>query len=119
MGHAPPLPSMALRPSQVESMLTSVCAVYSASTQPVSRSVPLPLPQTLSGPENTVLALAFWQLRLLTLGSRMVNVLPDWVVLSETLPSQAPVPLPTASVTCSWVRRTLPVVASTSTVRRL
>ena len=93
------MPFIPLRPSHCDSILTSVCGAYSASTQPVSRSVAVPLPQTSSGPENVVLLLAFWQLRLVTVGSLMVKVLPDWVVLSVALgPFQAPVPLPCGDV---------------------
>ena len=62
---------------------------------------------------------ASWQLRLVTVGSFMVYVEPDWVVLrvSGLGPFQAPVPVP--RTTCSCLRRTAPVRASTSTVRRL
>ena len=110
---------MALRPSHCESIRTSVWAAKSASTQPVSRLVALPLPQTSSVPLNVVLFAASWQLRLVMVGSCMRNVPPDWVVLRVTGfgPFQAAVPLPCR--TCSWVRRTAPVSASTSTVSRL
>src|SRR5262249_2735943 len=119
MGQAPPAPSMALRPSHWDSILTSVCAPKRASTQPVSRLVALPLPHASSGPLNVVLLAASWQDRLVTFGSRMEKVPPDWVVLRVTGfgPFHAAVPLP--CTTCSWVPRTLPVVASTSTVNRL
>jgi len=99
--------------------LTSVCAVNSASTQPVSRLVALPLPHTSSGPLNVVLFAASWQLRLVTVGSFIVNVLPEWVVLRVTGfgPLQAAVPVP--CMTCSCVFSTAPVRASTSTLSRL
>src|SRR5947209_3994694 len=51
---------MALRPSHCDSILTSVCTVNSASTQPVSRLVALPLPHWSSGPENVVVLAASW-----------------------------------------------------------
>src|SRR5262245_10629499 len=110
---------MALRPSHCESIRTSVWAVKSASTQPVSRLVALPLPQLSSVPLNVVLFAASWQLRLVTVGSLMLNVVPECVVLSVTGfgPFHAAVPLP--RMTCSWVPRTAPVRASTSTVSRL
>src|SRR4051812_39375796 len=109
---------MALRPSHWLSILTSVCAPNRASTQPVSRLLAVPLPHTSSEPLNTVLFAASWQLRFRTLGSRKLNVLPEWVVLRETGlgPFQAEVPVPYA--TCSRESSTVPVVASTVTVRR-
>ena len=93
--------------------MASVCAPNSASTQPVSRLVALPLPQTSSGPVNVVLLAASWQLQVGGRGSVIENVLPDWVVLMVTGfgPLHAPVPVP--CMTCSWVPRTLPVSAST------
>src|SRR5262249_24492684 len=100
-------------------MRASVWAANRASTQPVSRSVPVPLPQTSSLPLNTVLLAAFWQLRLVIVGSRMENVLPDWVVLmlNGFGPFQTPVPLP--RITCSWVPSPDALPASTYTVTRL
>src|SRR4029453_13069530 len=105
---APPLPSIALRPSHCDSIVTSVCAPNSASTHPGSRLVALPLPHTSSGPVNVVLLAESWQLRLVTAGSRIEKVLPEWVVLRVTGsgPFHAAVPVP--SMTCSWVHRTLP-----------
>src|SRR5439155_4049074 len=105
--------------SHCDSILTSVCAPKRASTQPVSRLVALPLPQASSGPLNVVLLAASWQLRLVTVGSVNEKVLPTCVVLRLTGfgPFHAEVPLP--CMTCSWVHRTAPVCASTSTVSRL
>src|SRR5947209_6618822 len=110
---------MALRPSHCDSILTSVCTVNSASTQPVSRLVALPLPHWSSGPENVVLLAASWQDRLVTVGSCMVKVEPECVVLRVTGfgPLHAAVPLP--CITCSCSCSFLPVSASTSTVNRL
>src|SRR5262245_53954385 len=100
-------------------MRASVCATNSASTQPVSRFVPEPLPQTSSGPENVVLLAASWQLRFVIVGSRMENVVPECVVLSGSGggPFQLPVPVP--CMTCSVAFNTAPVAASTSTDSRL
>ncbi len=66
-----------------------------------------------------VLLAASWQLRLVTVGSRMKKVPPDWTVLRATGfgPFQAAVPVP--CMTCSWVPRTLPLTASTCTLSRL
>ena len=79
----------------------------------------LPLPHRSSAPLKVVLLAASWQLRLVIVGSRIVNVLPDCVVLSVTGlgPFQAEVPVPYR--TCSCSRSTAPVSASTSTVSRL
>src|SRR4051794_40377433 len=98
-------------------MCRSVCAVYSASTQPVSLLVALPLPQLSSGPENVVLFAASWQDRLVVFGSFSEHVLPDRVVSRWTGlgPLYAAVPLP--AITCSWVPSTLPLCASTYTDR--
>src|SRR6266511_965394 len=108
-----------LRPSHCDSFRTSVCAPKSASSQPVSRLVALPLPHASSGPLNVVLFAESWQLRLVTVGSLMKNVPPDWTVLIVTGfgPFHPAVPLP--CMTCSWVRRTAPVIASTFTLNRL
>jgi hypothetical protein len=46
--------------------------------------VALPLPHTSSGPLNVVLFAESWHGRLVTVGSLIRNVLPDWVVLRLT-----------------------------------
>ncbi len=81
--------------------------------------MPTPLPHTLSVPLKVTFVEASWQLRLVTVGSFIEYVDPDSVVFSDTEPLIQPVPVPVTSVTCSSVPSTLPVVASTSTVRRL
>src|SRR5690349_19857102 len=110
---------MALRPSHVLSILTSVWATNSASTQPVSLLVASPLPHLSSGPVNVCRVLLSWQLRLRTVGSVMEKLLPEPDVLMCTGfgPFHAAVPSP--YMTCSWVFRTAPLMASTSTLNRL
>ncbi len=111
------MPSIPLRPSHSLSIFFWVCAAKSASTQPVSLLVPLPLPQSSSGPENVVLFAESWQDRLVVTGSFIEKVLPDCVVArgSGLGPLYEPVPVP--AITCSWVPSTLPVAASTYTDR--
>jgi hypothetical protein len=79
-------------PSHWLSIRASVCAPNSASTQPVSRTVALPLPHASSGPLKIVLLAASWPLRLAMPGSRIRNVPPDCDVLSETGLGPFPVP---------------------------
>ncbi len=81
--------------------------------------MPVPLPQTLSGPLNVVLLAASWHLIVDWVEDCMMYDEPDMLVSIETEPLIQPVPVPVTSVTCSWVPSTLPVSASTSTVSRL
>src|SRR4051812_32227615 len=104
IGQPPPLPLKLLRPSQADSIWFSLFSTNIASTQPVSRSVFEPLPQTSSGPVYVVLLAEFWHLIVGWLGSVIENVLPDWVVgiLTGLGPSYAAVPVPSATRSLAW-----------------
>src|SRR5262249_302695 len=99
---------MAFRPSHGDRIRTSVWPANSAATQPVLVRVASGLPQVSVDLVNVVLLAASWQLRLVTVGSFIEKVLPDWVVLRLTGlgPFKAAVPVPCA--TCSWVPSTRP-----------
>src|SRR4051794_28584826 len=110
IGQPPPLPLNELRPSQADNILFSWSSTYIASTQPVSRSVLEPLPQTSSDPVKVTLPLAFWHLIVVWLGSVIEKLLPEPLVGIVTgLPSYAELPVP--SMTCSLVESTRPVRA--------
>ena len=96
-------------------MLFSTFSTYIASTQSVSRSVFTPVPQTSSGPVNVTLPVAFWHLIVGWAGSVIEKVLPVWVVgIVRLLPSQAELPVPSATCSLAWSTR--PLRASTTTV---
>src|SRR4051812_8344988 len=101
---------MPLRPSHWASILNSVWAPNSASTQPVSRLVLSVLPQVSVDLVNVVLFDAFWHGMLLMLGVFIENELPEPEVSMCTGfgPFHALVPLP--CITCSWVWSTAPVL---------
>src|SRR5262245_50166575 len=106
---------MPLRPSQLVSIAFWVCSEKKPSTQPVSLLVALPLPHRSSGPENTWLFAESAHTSVVLPGSRIENVLPDWVVFRCTGfgPLYAAVPSP--FITRSIASITLPVRASTYT----
>ena len=95
-------------------MLFSTFSTYIASTHAVSRSVLTPVPQTSSGPVNVVLFDAFWHLIDGWFGSVIEYVEPECVVgIVRLLPSQAELPVPSA--TRSRACRIRPLRASTTT----
>ena len=106
---------MPLRPSQLDIMAFICWAAYSASTQPVSLLVALPLPQMSSGPEKVVLLAESWHFNVVADGSVMLKLLPEPLVakVSGLGPLYAALPLPWT--TCSLVPRTAPSCASTYT----
>src|SRR5262249_45608038 len=111
---------MPLRPSHDESMVHSCCTLYSASTQPVSMFVPLPLPHTSSVPVRTAPVLSLRQEIPGRVGSVIENDVPEPLVWMVTVPPlMAALPVPSLSETSSYRYSTAPLVASTNTCSRL
>ena len=107
---------MPLRPYQFLSMSHSRWTPNSASTQPVSMFVPLPLPQTSSVPVSTALAgvVAAGDARARAgRSSRTTRRSRVVLMVSGFGPLIQPVPVP--STTSSRVESTAPVVASVIT----
>ena len=90
---------MPLRPSQRREHLShSLCAVNSASTQPVSRLVPTPLPHTSSVPVSTAPVLMLRQEMPVRVGSVIENDVPAPLVAMVTVPYRwSPLPVPSAT----------------------
>ena len=86
IGKPRPVPVIPLRPNQAPNMSHSRCTVNSASTQPVSRLVPTPLPHTLSVPVSTAPVLMLRQEMPVRVGSVIENDVPAPLVAMFTVP---------------------------------
>src|SRR4051812_11454755 len=115
----PPEPLMPLRPSQLESMSHSRWTSHSASTHPVSRFVPIPLPHTSSVPVRTRLLRNLRHEIPGRVGSAILKILPLWAVLMVSGVGPLIHPVPEPSLTSSWLASTAPFAASTNTCSRL
>ena len=86
IGKPRPVPLMPLRPNQAPNMSHSRCTVNSASTQPVSRLVPTPLPHTSSVPVSTAPVVKLRQGMPVRVGSVIENDVPEPLVSIVTVP---------------------------------
>ena len=86
IGKPRPVPLIPLRPNQAPNMSHSRCTVNSASTHPVSRLVPTPLPHTSSVPVSTAPVLMLRQEMPARVGSLIENDVPEPLVEIVTAP---------------------------------